>query len=69
MWGLILGCVIWSLWYERKKIKFENGSPNANQFAFLLRIRIGIWAKELIGFPEWSSEFVTYNINSFLMHV
>ena len=31
LWGLVLGCVIWSLWYERNKIKFETGSPNLHK--------------------------------------
>ena len=66
LWGLIQGCVIWSLWYQRNKIKFENGDPNANNFIYSLKIRIGIWAKEMMGFPGWSSDDVTYNINSLL---
>ena len=28
LWGLVLGCVIWSLWYEKNIIKFEAKSPN-----------------------------------------
>ena len=43
--GLILGCGIWSLWYERNKIKFEIDSPELNKFAYSLKIRVGIWVK------------------------
>lgn len=49
LWNLILGCVIWSLWYERNKIKFNNGEPNGDLLFYTLRIRISIWAKELLG--------------------
>ena len=42
LWGMILGCVIWSLWYERNKIKFDRGSPNLLNFVCSLKIRIGI---------------------------
>ena len=51
-WGLILGCVIWSLWYERNKIKFEMKPPNFDHFIFSLKIRIGIWAKEILGYKS-----------------
>ena len=66
LWGLILGCVIWSLWYERNRIKFDEASPNINNFVHSLKIRIGIWAKEMGGYPGWSADDVTYNINSIL---
>ena len=69
LWGLILGCVIWSLWYERNKIKFEAGSPNRNSFVLSLKVRIGIWAKEMLKLPGWSSHDVALNINSILTHV
>ena len=69
LWGLILGCGIWSLWYERNKIKFETGSPNIHKFVYSLKIRIGIWAKEMLGYPGLSPNDVTYNIDSVLMQV
>ena len=47
--SMILGCVIWSLWFERNKIKFDGGSPNLQNFVCSLKIKIGIWAKEMIG--------------------
>ena len=50
MWGLVLGCVIWSLWYERNKIKFENTPINMHKFVYYLKIRIGIWAKEMLDY-------------------
>ena len=49
IWNLSLGCVIWSLWYERNKIKFEGKTPNFQNFVMSLKIRIGIWAKEMLG--------------------
>ena len=49
IWALILGCVFWSLWYERNKIKFEGKTPNFQNFVMSLKIRIGIWAKEMLG--------------------
>ena len=49
IWGLVLGCVFWSIWYERNKIKFERRPTNQNYFEYSLKIRIGIWAKEFLG--------------------
>ncbi|XP_057528376.1 uncharacterized protein LOC130807239 [Amaranthus tricolor] len=49
LWGLVLGCVIWSLWYERNKIKFERRLPNLHKFDYSLKIKIGIWAKKMMG--------------------
>ena len=56
IWGLILGCVTWSLWFERNHIKFERKIPNLNNFVLSLKIRIGIWAKEMLGYsvPHYS---------------
>ena len=66
LWGMILGCVIWSLWYERNKIKFEGRYPNLHNFVCSLKIRIRIWAKEMVGFSGVSPNDVTYNIDSIL---
>ena len=54
IWILILGCVIWSLWYERNRIKFEGKSPNQQKFVGSLKIRLGIWAKEMLEFSSGS---------------
>ena len=37
LWGLVLGCVIRSLWYERNKIKFKTGSPNHHNVVYSLK--------------------------------
>ena len=66
LWGMILGCCIWSLWYERNRIKFERRSPTIHNFVVMLKIRIGIWAKEMLGDPGISPTQVTYNIESIL---
>ena len=66
LWGRILGCVIWSLWYERNKIKFDNLSPNIHNIFCSLKIRIGIWAKEMMDLSGLSPNDVTYNIDSIL---
>ena len=49
IWTLTLGCVFWSLWYERNQIKFKRKTPNLHNFVLSLKIRIGIWAKEMMG--------------------
>lgn len=49
LWNLTLACVMWSIWFERNKIKFEAGSPNVEKLIFNIKIRIGEWAKELLG--------------------
>ena len=66
LWGSILGCDIWSLWYEWNKIKFDRGSPNLSIFVRSLKIRIGKWAKEMIGLSGLSANDVAYNIDSIL---
>ncbi|XP_057520830.1 uncharacterized protein LOC130801085 [Amaranthus tricolor] len=49
IWTLTLGCVLWSQWYERNQIKFERKAPNLRNFVLSLKIRIGIWAREMLG--------------------
>lgn len=55
VWRLILGCVIWSIWFERNKIKFNHGALNEDHLFYTLKIRISVWAKELLGFDLASS--------------
>lgn len=53
LWKSCLCCVIWSLWYERNKVKFGSIIPDLESFAHSLKIIIGVWAKELLG--TWDS--------------
>ena len=69
IWGLILGCMIWSLWYERNKINFELKTPNLHNFISSLKIRIGIWAKEMLGYNGVVPQKIIYNIDSILLQV
>ena len=51
LWKLVLGCTIWSLWYTRNKVKFEwVPPPNQGKASYSLKIRIGVWAKEMLGY-------------------
>ena len=68
VWTLSLGCVIWSLWYERNKIKFEAKRPNFQNFIMSLKSRIGIWTKEMMGTDGYAPN-VILNDDSFLLHV
>lgn len=49
IWKLALGCVLWSLWFERNKIKFEDKTPDVAYFLYSLKIRFTLWGKELLG--------------------
>ncbi|XP_057538031.1 uncharacterized protein LOC130815560 [Amaranthus tricolor] len=66
-WALMFGCIIWSLWYERNLIKFERKIPNLQNFVSSLRIRIGIWAKEMMGSFGCAPNAI-YNADSFIMY-
>ena len=48
LWKLILGCTIWSLWYTRNKAKFEFIPPDQGKVSYSLKIRIIMWAKEMV---------------------
>ena len=66
IWILILGCVMWSLWYERNQTKFERKTPNLHNFVLSLKIRIGIWAKEMMGSATGAPN-VIHNVESFVL--
>ena len=66
IWTLILGCVFWSLWYERNQIKFERKAPNLQNFVLSLKIRIGIWTREMLGSSGWTSNII-HNADSFVL--
>ena len=68
-WGLTLGCVIWSLWFERNQIKFNHKSPNLKIFVQSLKIRIGIWAKEMLGYKSFAPQNVIFNLDSNVLQV
>ena len=66
IWALTLGCVLWSLWYERNQIKFESKVPNQQNFVVSLKIRIGLWAKEILGSTSGSPN-VIHHAESFVL--
>ena len=49
LWNLVLGCTIWSLWYTRKKVKFEIPRPRKsyllveNQNRCMGKRNAGMW--------------------------
>ena len=49
IWSLIMGCVLWSIWFERNKVKFEGRAQDFGLSVYTLKIRIHAWAKELLG--------------------
>lgn len=49
LWMIIFFCVIWSLLYERNKTKFEESIPDSRIVIYLIKIRINIWAKKVLG--------------------
>lgn len=66
LWAMVLGCVIWSLWYERNRIRFEQFSPDLHRFIYSLKVRIGLWAKELLGFTLVSPVLFANSIDAYI---
>ena len=66
IWCISLGCVVWSLWYERNQIKFDSKSVNFQTFVSSLRFRIGTWAKEMMGLSGYPPH-VIFNAESFIL--
>lgn len=64
---LILSCMIWSIWYERNKAKFEATTHDLHKFAYVLKIRIGIQAKEILGMVGFSPQDFTNNLKAVLL--
>ena len=69
IWGLILGYGKWSQWHERNKIKFNMMTPNFHRFVYSLKIRIGIWAKKMLGYNGSAPQNSIYNIGSILLQL
>ena len=66
IWTLSLGCVVWSLWHERNQIKFESKSLNFQNFVTSLKLRIGTWAKEMMGLSGYPPH-VIFNVHSLIL--
>lgn len=66
LWNLIFGCVIWSIWFERNKVKFEMKVPNLQLFTYSLMIRIRSWAKECLGYAGISQHDLIHNLKAVL---
>lgn len=64
LWRLILGCVIWSLWFERNKTKFKMHTPVFNHFVYSLKIRIGAWTQELLGLKVISPHDLVHKLEA-----
>ncbi|CAO2835995.1 unnamed protein product [Amaranthus hypochondriacus] len=64
LWKLILGCVIWSLWFERNKLKFDHGVCEAKKLVDTIKIRVGVWATELLGLEASQTTLFAYNLDT-----
>lgn len=51
-WSLIFFGIVWSLWFERNKVKFHNKQPIESQIWHGLQFRIEEWVKCFI--KDWS---------------
>lgn len=51
------GCVVWSLWFERNSVVFEQKVPDFHRFLCSLKFRLRVWGKELLGHNFVSSPF------------
>lgn len=68
LWMLCFICVIWSIWMERNRVKFESCIHDINKTTHSVVIRIGNRAKELLSFisfsPHDKTHDKTHNVSS-----
>lgn len=62
IWKLILGCVLWSIWYASNKAKFEAIFPNLQHFIYSIKIRIHVWANELLLYAGHTQHDFIHNL-------
>lgn len=67
LWNLIFGCVIWSIWFERNKVKFESKIPDRQLFIYALKIRICTWAKECLGYSVIAHHDFIHNLGAIFL--
>lgn len=67
LWSLFLGCVLWSLWYQRNRVKFEASTPNFYNTIYNLKSRITIRVKDLLGFDMVSPHDFIHNLNAVIL--
>lgn len=48
-WSLVMGCVLWSIWFERNRAKFDGRALDLAATSYTMKIRICTWAKEFLG--------------------
>lgn len=61
LWDLILGCTIWSLWFQRNQIKFEGRLIDIPSFFNTLKIRVNTWAEELLGYRSTDADASSFH--------
>ena len=64
MWITLLYAVIWTIWYSRNKLVFEQGKPNLEMEKILLKKRWGYWLKGWMDKYNMSPSYLCKDINS-----
>lgn len=52
---------------RRNKSKFEMLVPDFHKFAHTLKIRVGIWTQEMLGFADFSPHNFMHNLEAILL--
>lgn len=64
LWCCTFMCIIWSLWFEQNKIKFEGGSISWVLFWDIINSRIALWTKGIQSRVPYSYWDLAYNFTT-----